>query len=218
MLSHDNLRSIEDEGRRLGAAARAAPDRAVPQYPGWDLSDLASHTASIHGRTTQICRELPQESISAPRLPADRDPIDWYDETLEEMVAALGGADPATPVWTVVPGTTLGFWETRMVVETGVHRWDADQALGGADPLTDVVARAGLDEFAGMWLHRLGPLPALELTTELGVWHMGDGAPTEHVDGTASDVYLRLMSRPTQAVLPDAWATAVDGLAPPPKR
>jgi hypothetical protein len=37
------------------------------------------------------------------------------------------------------------------------------------------------------------------------------------IEATASDLYLRLMSRPSPVVLPDEWAQAVDGLAPPPK-
>ena len=100
MLWAENLASIESEGRRLAIAARVDPDREVPQYPGWRLADLASHTASIHGRTVLICRELPADRISAPRLTEGRDPIDWYEETLEEMLTELRGADPETPVWT----------------------------------------------------------------------------------------------------------------------
>lgn len=220
MLSAENLASIESEGRRLSSYARRDPDRPVPQYPDWTLADLASHTASIHGRTTQIVAELPTERISAPRLPDGADVLDWYDETLEDMLAALTEADPETPCWAFGPDPCLGFWERRMVIETGIHRWDAAQAFGEEDRLIDNAARSGLDEFGDMWLPQLGELQTLQVTaTDLDrSWTYGEGEPTSSVEGTASDLYLRLVSRPSPVGLADDWVAAVDGLAPPPKR
>jgi uncharacterized protein (TIGR03083 family) len=218
VLWAENLASIESEGRRLGLAVRRDPERAVPQYPGWTLSDLAAHTAAIHGRTTIVVTDLPTERVSSPSQPADVDAADWYDETLEGMLAALTEADPQAGCWGFVSDPTVGFWETRMVIETGVHRWDAYQAFGEEDRLTDRVALCGLEEYADMWLPRLD-VPGLEMVaTDLErSWVFGDD-PIQTVEGTASDLYLRLMSRPSPVKLPDVWATAVDGLAPPPKR
>ncbi len=220
MRSAENLAGIESEGHRLAQAARRDPERPVPQYPDWTLADLASHTASIHGRTTLICRELPGERVSAPRLPEGIDPIDWYEETLDEMLEALREADPDAPCWAFGPEPNLGFWEHRMVIETGVHRWDAYQAFGEEDRLTDLVSRSGLDEFGDMWLPQLGEVPTLRVTaTDMGrSWVYGEGEPAASVEGTASDIYLRLLSRPSPVDLPEEWAEAVDGLAPPPKR
>lgn len=220
MLSAENLAGIESEGRRLGQAARRDPGRSVPQYPDWNLADLASHTASIHGRTALICRDLPTERISAPTLPPGRDPVDWYEETLEEMLAALTAADPDSGCWGFGPSPSVGFWEKRMVIETGVHRWDAFAAFGEEDRLTDLVARSGLEEFADMWLSQLGDVQTLRVNaTDMSrSWVYGDGDPTAVIDGPASDLYLRLLSRPSPIELPEDWAEAVDGLAPPPKR
>lgn len=219
MLSAENLASIEAEGRRLGAYARRDPDRPVPQYPGWTMADLASHTASIHGRTTMIVTELPDERISAPRLPEDGNAVDWYEETLEAMLAALRDADPTTPCWGFGPNPCVGSWETRMVIETGVHRWDAAQAFGEADRLTDRVAGEGLEEFSYMWRPHLGEVSALEVRAgDLDrSWVFGEGEPANTVEGSASDLYLRLVARPSPVELPDDWAAAIDGLAPPPK-
>jgi uncharacterized protein (TIGR03083 family) len=220
MLSAESLAGIESEGRRLGQAARRDPGRSVPQYPGWTLADLASHTASIHGRTALICRDLPTERISAPRLPEGKDPIDWFEDTLDDMLAALTEANPEDECWGFGPAPNLGFWERRMVIETGVHRWDAYQAFGEEDRLTDLVARSGLDEFGDMWLPHLGDVQALRVNAiDMDrSWVYGDGEPAASVDGTASDIYLRLLSRPSPVELPDDWTVAVDGLAPPPKR
>lgn len=219
MLSAENLASIESEGRRLGQAARREPDRPVPQYPDWTLADLAAHTAAIHGRTAQICSELPMERISSPKMPEGTNVLDWYEETLDGLLAALTAVDPESPCWGFVPDSNVGFWERRMVVETGVHRWDAFQAFGEEDRLTDHVARTGLDEFSEMWLPRLGDVQPLTVAaSDLDhSWTFGDD-PGSEVEGTASDIFLRLMARPSPVLLPDDWATAVDDLDPPPKR
>jgi uncharacterized protein (TIGR03083 family) len=220
VLWAENLAAIESEGRRLALAAREDPSLPVPQYPGWDLADLVSHTASIHGRTTLICTELPAERISAPTLPEGKDPVDWYEENLDEMLAILTDSDPDTAVWGFGPSPTIGFWERRMVIETGVHRWDAYRALGREDRLIDRAAVSGLDEFPEMWLPHLGEVPPVRLVAEdVGrVWVYGEGEGETEVSGSASDLYLRLMSRPSAVVLPEPWAKAVDGLGPPVKR
>jgi len=219
VLSVENLSVIEAEGARILELGRRNPDLSVPQYPEWTVRDLISHTASIHGRTTLVCQTLPLKRISAPRLPEGADELDWYEETLAGMLASLRAADPTSEVWAFDSVGTIAFWERRMVVETGVHRWDAEQAFGEPDPLLDEVSRAGLDEFPVMWLQHLGELPPLQLrATDLDeTWVYGTDHPEQIVEGTASEIYLRLMAR--QGVeLPESWAKAIDRMAPPPKR
>ena len=195
MLSAENLESIAAEGRHLIAATHQDPQGAVPQYPGWSLSDLASHVASVHGRAVLICRESPQERISSPVLPNGSNPIDWCERTLEQMLAAFRETDPETAVWALGSDKTLGFWERRMVVETGMHRWDACQAIDEEDRLTDRVAEEGLDEVGDLWLGWFGELQTLEVNaTDLGKsWVYGQGDPTASVDGSASELVLALM-------------------------
>lgn len=220
MLSAENLGEIRAGGERILELARRDPGRAVPQYPGWVMVDLIEHLGSIHARTTLICRELPAERPSAPRPPEGADVHGWCESNLEEMLSALGEADPDTPVWGFWPESTMGLWERRMVIETGVHRWDAEQAFGDPGALTDLVALSGLNEFETMWLPRLVELPVLEVkAVDLGrSWMFSSGSPLRTVSGTASDLYLRLMSRPSPVELPLQWATAVDALEPPPKK
>lgn len=208
---------IASEGTRLLTAARVDPERGVPQYPAWTLRDLVTHVASIHGRTIEVCETLPSQRVPAPALPEGRDPLDWYAETLPAMIVALERLDPVTPVWFFTPGGTISSWRRRMLIETGVHRWDAQQALGEPEPLLEVVAVNGLDEFGDMWLARIDTeLPALELVaTDVGrSWRFGAASPEASIAGTASDLFLRLMSRPGPE-LPEAWEAAIDGLATP---
>lgn len=200
-------------------AARRDPELMVPHYEGWTLADLCSHVGSIHGRTTQIATELPQEKISAPRLPEGADAVDWCESQLEEMLTALRDADSEAECWAFGSETTLGSWEVRMVCETGVHRWDAYDAHGEADRLLDVVAEQGLDEFQRWYVPMINAKGGLILrATDMDrVWDYGD-EPFAEIEGTASDIYLRLMQRTSPIVLPEEWAAAVDAFGKPPKR
>ena len=122
-------------------------------------------------------------------------------------------------VWTFVDDPALRFWIRRMVVETGVHRWDAHSAVGEPVELLTIVSAHGLDEFAALYLPRLGRVQTIELrATDLGrSWRYGPGEPTARIEGEASDLFLRLMSRPG-VELPADWAAAVDALGSPADR
>jgi uncharacterized protein (TIGR03083 family) len=221
VLSADNLDEIRSEGERVLELGRLDRERPVPQYPGWLISDLVSHLGGNHARTTIICREFPTERPSAPRPPEGADILDWYQENLEGMLTALEESDADAPVWGFWPESTMGLWEKRMVIETGLHRWDAEQAFGEPAPLTALVARTALDEFGDMWVPRLGEVPGvLEVTaSDLGEsWSFGSGAGKGSATGSGSDIYLRLMSRASSVELPDDWAMVIDALEPPPKR
>lgn len=201
------------------ALGRQDPDRSVPQYPEWTVADLLSHTGSILARTTLICRDRLQERPSAPRLEEDGDPLAWFRDNLTDMCDVLRAATLDVPVWGFGPSPNIGFWLNRMLIEVGIHRWDAEQAFERPIPLLDEVAVAGLDEFPVMWLARLEDLTTIKLhATDLGRdWIYGPGDPIHTVEGTASDLYLRLMTRQSPVHLPEEWAAAVDSLAPPPR-
>jgi hypothetical protein len=107
-----------------------------------------------------------------------------------------------------------------MLVETGVHRWDAEQTFEDPEPLDVHVAEAGLDEYGDLWHRPLGNVRTLTVTAhDVGrSWTYGEGNPEASLEGAASEIYLRLNSRPSAVVLPEDWATAVDAQPPPPKR
>ena len=216
MSSPQDLVAIQGEGRRVVELARNDPGRPVPQYPTWTLRDLAIHLASVHGRTAEICRTLPAERIPSAELPEGHDPFAWADDMLTDRVDGLRSTDPEAEVWTFGSDATLRFWGRRMVIETGVHRWDAQGAIEDPDPLLAIVATHGLDEFSDMYLPRLGEVPTIELVaTDMGrSWQYGPSQSAASISGTASDLFLRLMSRPG-AQLPPDWERAVDSLASP---
>lgn len=197
--------------------ARRDPTRSVPQYPEWTMSDLMAHTGSIMGRTAIVCREKLQERPHAPRLTEGVDVVAWFTDQLGDMLDVLASADPALTVWGFGNTPSVGFWTRRMLIEVGLHRHDAEAAWGVPAPLLDEVARAGLEEFDDMWLPRLGEVSTLRIRDEGsgGTWLYGGGDADSEVSGTASDLYLRLMSRLSPVVLPPDWSNAVAALAPP---
>ena len=215
-MNEQHLAVIEQEGRRIIEIGRGSPRAIVPQYPSWTMTDLVSHVGGVHGRTADICQQLPGERIGVTVPPGGADPFDWAAAELERMLAGLATAEPGAEVWTFVPDPHLSFWSTRMVIETGVHRWDAQGVTGRPEPLLEIVAISGLDEFADLYLPRLGAVSTLELHAP-GVdrwWRFGQGEPEATVAASVSDLYLRLMARPG-AALPRDWEQAVDGLRSP---
>ncbi len=208
---------IRSEGARILSIGGENPDRTVPQYPEWTLRDLLGHTGAILGRTAMVCRDGLMERPSAPRPDDGVDPIDFYESQLEAVVEVLSSTDLDRRVWGFGKEPTVASWVTRMLVEVGVHRFDAERSVGTPAPLHPDVARAGLDEFEEMWLLRLEGVSPLRLTaTDLdATWEFGSEPTRREVEGTGSDLYLRLMSRPSPVVLPGDWVAAVDALAPP---
>ncbi len=215
----ETLDLIKTEGEWLAEIALRNTERPVPQYPGWTMTDLLSHTGAILGRTTVVCREGYQDRPETPRLPEDADAVDWFQDQLNEMLEVLAESEPSTRVWGFGSQPSVRFWILRMLIEVGLHRYDAARGWGDPDPLLDEVAIAGLDEFDDMWLPRLGDLPTVRFHAEdFGrTWVYGSGEPVAEISGTASDVYLRLMSRPSTVTMPEAWMEAVDALSPPPR-
>lgn len=233
----DTIAIIRDQAARLAATARNEPMAPVMNYAGWSMTDLIAHTGSVHQRTIDIVRNLHKENPGrspAPSLEPD-DLIDWFEAGAAEMADALEAADADTPVWGFGPEPTIGFWKTRMALETSVHRLDAEESVGEAANLDAGLAGLGIDEFGIMWLGSLpvpegasGPFVALEArdTGERWVVSAGeqftisrstDPAQVTLTDGV-SDLYLFLLGRiPHERLQADgdpaaleAWVSALD--------
>lgn len=148
-----------DAATLLGLAL-ADPDAPVPSCPGWSLRDLLVHTGEVHRNKLALLErgrlEPPQGTLVVEAAPAAEAGLDalggWFLRGADALGRFLAVADPGTPVWSWGPDRTVGFWVRRMAQETGVHRWDAQQAAGidgGFDP---GFAIDGVDEFVDVWL------------------------------------------------------------------
>jgi uncharacterized protein (TIGR03083 family) len=195
------------------AAARAAPDLAVPSCPEWDMAALVAHTGAVHRWVAGMLASRAAERAEFPEAPADWDDRRaWFGEGLGTLLAAIDEVGAEEPVWNWADRAPAParFWPRRMAHETAVHRWDAQHAVDPerAEPIDDALADDGIDEylgFVGMWLaHR----PAARLHGRLGlggrtlVLHPGrvevaDGLdrPDAVVSGSASDLLLFLTGR-----------------------
>lgn len=233
----DTIAIIRRESARLADVARTEPTAPIPHYAGWAMTDLISHTGSVHRRTIDIVRNLHTDNPGRTNAPAmgPEELIDWFEAGANEMVDLLESADPSTPVWGFGPSPNVGFWRSRMALETSVHRLDAEEAIGEGQDLEAELAAAGIDEFGIMWLSGLpvpesasGPYVALEATDSGTRWVISaediftlsrsDEPAQVTLRDIASDLYLFLIGRIPHHRLSasgdpaalEAWVTSLD--------
>lgn len=192
---------------------RASPGATVPRYRGWSVAGLLTHTGRVHRRTTKVVSELLTERPEMDPAP-DSDIVDWFAEGVAQMVDVLEAADPTVPCWGFGDEPTVGFWVRRMSLETAVHRWDAESAVGVSTPFDPSVAADGIDEVRTMWLGAVpvdpngdrGPLAVFDPGDADGTWTLvadedryrlvDEDLPAPcRVSGPASDIYLAILSR-----------------------
>lgn len=178
-------------------------DAPVAHCGTWTLRELAEHVggSSRRAAVAVTARHPGYKAPAAPREAAAL--LSWFDEQAAALLAALD-TDPAAPAWTFHPPHTVGFWQRRRALETLVHRWDAEHALGAADPLDPELAADGVAEVFDTMAPRQiavgrarSPRQALLLeATDTGTsWTYGPGAPAAAVTGTAEELLLMLWGR-----------------------
>lgn len=233
------LDHIAADGTRLGAAARSAPEAAVPSCPEWDMAGLVRHQAAIHHWVIGLLDTMGQTRPKRWTGPEPWDElINWFDAGVAGVVDRLGSMDEDAPVWNWwddAPAPAR-FWRRRMAHETSVHRWDGEAAAGVPSPIAAELAADGIDEWL-LFCSRLpdNPRPASSGELSLGglagtmrvratdvdrAWTVElmprgvvpfDGDPELVVEGPASDVELWLLNRlPLSAVSATGDATVAD--------
>jgi uncharacterized protein (TIGR03083 family) len=175
----------------------------VTACPGWTVRELVEHLGGVHRWAAQIVRTgRPQQEKDAPPEPADLPR--WFDEGASDLIKALGASDPAAPCWSFTAARTAGFWWRRQALETAVHRWDVERAVGAPGPIDPALAAAGVTEVVELMTPRqikLGRMPsasgALQLTaTDTGDrWELGEGRSAGHVEAGAEQLLLLLWQR-----------------------
>ena len=150
MDSEAIVSKINTDGRRLIEVARSNLGAAVPTCGDWTLRDLAGHMGWVHAMvgsyvSARATGPLPREQM--PQVPDDDSAVDFAAVALDRLIDALAGIDPDTPVWNWSPRSDAGFYFRRMLHETSVHRWDAENAVGEAAPVDGEQGRDGVDEF-----------------------------------------------------------------------
>jgi uncharacterized protein (TIGR03083 family) len=215
--------AFEDAG-----ASEAGLSTPVPSCPDWRLLDLIHHVGLIYlWVRSHVSRGVTSRPESDPRdsvgdLPTDATAIQWWAGQYEELLTLLDALDPQMPAWNWAPaGKQAAFWHRRMAHETAIHRWDAQMAVGAAEPIETKLAVDGVAEVLDTWLpagRRRGPvdrtgvvqLIATDAEEEWFVRLRGEGVALldtdtwlDHDDphtrvlarGTASDLALSLYGR-----------------------
>jgi uncharacterized protein (TIGR03083 family) len=202
--------------RELSAfAACLTGDLSAPvRYCGdWTLHDLADHLGQDN---LWVVTAVTEQRGDYAGPPAPRDPAAlaaWFDATSAALLEVLE-QDPARPAWTIYPPPTVGFWRRRRAMETLVHRWDAQTALGAVSSLDPALAADGVAEVVDTMAPRqveLGRMPPLTRALRLVAadagqsWVLGPGAPAATVSAAAADLLLMLWHRLPAQAPPLSW-------------
>jgi uncharacterized protein (TIGR03083 family) len=223
------LAALRADGTAFQAAVSTADgDAPVPTCPGWTIADLVNHLGGVYGWmrahasrgvTSRPERRYTGKVDDAPAWPAT---IDWWAGEYASLLELLDALDPEMPAWNWAPQPKKAvFWHRRVAHETAVHRWDAQFAIGAAEPIEAKLAADGISEVLDSWLpagRRKGPidrqgvihLAATDVAQEWYVRLRGEGIALLDTDtlldtddhhtraqavGTASDLLLALYGR-----------------------
>ena len=202
----DSASYLDHLGRELGAfeSCLAGDLSARVEHCGdWTLYDLADHLGrqNLWAAAAVTERRGDHEAPPAPRDGAAL--ARWFGDTARVLLAALD-TDPSARAWTIAPPPTVGFWQRRRCLETLIHRWDAEHALGAGGRLDPALAEDGVAEVIDTMtprqirLGRIGALPyPIRLTAydTQSSWVLGSGDPVATVRATAAELLLMLWGR-----------------------
>jgi uncharacterized protein (TIGR03083 family) len=225
------LRLIDERSATFRATVAAAPDLGVPvpTCPDWTLDDLAQHLGEGQRRWAATVAAGPATAKATvdATAPQDREAVPaWLAASAQELLDAVREAGPDRDCWTWWPQSaspqTAGGAARHQLQEVAVHTYDAQLAVGAAQPLPEAIALDGVDEFlstscAGSYRWPHGPTTVDYHATEGSFWRLAlaadgvqlirgalPGQADATVTGTASDLVLLLNGRiPLDAVKTD---------------
>ena len=195
---------IESESDAFAATIETPNlDRQVPGCPDWTLWWLVGHLGSVQrfwAETVRAGGEIPEDPPGLAVQEGDA-VASWYRDQSRALLRALQEVPWGARAWTWWgEPSTVGAVARHQAQEAAVHRWDAQSAIGRAEPITVVLADDGVDEFLEI-LRRMhladGLSGAVDLhATDSGSrWTVGPGERRATVSGSASDLLLFLFGR-----------------------
>lgn len=217
-VSRTDRIAISDAAARISDLIRSGDLTApVPGLGRWKVRDVAAHLGGVHRWATRIVTSRSMDGPSFTKAKLDgRELCDWFDEGVEQLLAAFEVNPLDDPCPNFSPGSekTVRWWARRQTHETTVHRWDIERALGCTTPISPVIAVDGIDEFLDVFVRTRGkqqlraPL-VLATTKPAKVWTLTPaGRPgrvdvtpgriagvTTEIGGSPEDVLLLLWGR-----------------------
>lgn len=213
MDSESLMQHLSDELDAFRACLDSDLSVPVEHCGGWTLRDLAEHLGSSNLWAAAAITEQhgKHEATSAPLDLGEF--LRWFEETSEILLKALD-TYPGASAWTFHPPHTVGFWQRRRALETLIHRWDAENALGSSRPLDPFLAGEGVAEVFDTLAPRQiargraqHPQHALRLhATDTGTsWTYGPGTAVATLTATAEQLVLLLWGRMRSADAAFSW-------------
>ncbi|MDA8309139.1 MAG: maleylpyruvate isomerase family mycothiol-dependent enzyme [Actinomycetota bacterium] len=142
-----HLEVLAERARALVAATAGATGVLVPTCPGWTVAELLVHVGTVWGWAAEVVATgLRADRREPPSLHSDEGLRAWAQGEADRLVATLGAADPDAPCWTFGAPRAMRFWFRRQALETALHAWDVEHAVGIPAVLDPTVAADGVDE------------------------------------------------------------------------
>lgn len=168
--------SLRADGDRLAAMAGGDLGAPVVSCPGWTVLDLLVHVGRVH-RWAAVAVATPPDGDRppfAPRPAAGADLAEWLADGVGALLTVFGGTELHRPCWGFAGDADGRWWLRRQAIETALHRWDAEGALGSRGVLDAELAAVGVDEWC-------------ELQTAFGLRASAGDALTVHLHATDGD-------------------------------
>ena len=213
------LDHVRSDAALLLAAAQSDPTARVPSCPEWDTNALLGHTGKVHHWVAHILEtgagERPARQFGKEVPVGFSECASWYQAGVNELLDAFAAIEPDALVWnwSANEPAPARWWSRRMAQETTVHRWDAQNAVGIAEPIEPELAADGIDEYLDFVAQdlRSDPIEGLEGSFSLTptdhqcTWHLhvapdqldrtDDTQTQATISGPVSDLYLWLLHR-----------------------
>src|SRR5262249_34920297 len=102
----------------------------------------------VHRWATAIVRDrLQRPDVPEPVWPDDDELVSWFRDGCAALVGVLEGADADLDCFAFLPAPSpVHFWARRQAHETGIHRADAEGAVGLVTQFDAGVAVDGIEE------------------------------------------------------------------------
>ncbi len=150
-----HLDILTERSDALLDAAAGSTGVPVPTCPDWTVADLVVHMGLVWGWAAQIVTTKERARFGEP--PEDRGgPAlrTWAKARAARLIGTLGAADPEVDCWTFGPPRSARFWFRRQALETVLHAWDVEGAVGVPSPIGPEVAADGVDEHLSVMVPR----------------------------------------------------------------
>src|SRR4051812_46896078 len=153
-MAVDYLQAIVSDTERMAKAGTIAPTTLVPSCPEWDVAALCAHQGWVHRMATLATSSVERPDFSGiPSAPPGHE-VEYLRAGVTPLIETLKNRPSDQPAWNFSgQHQVVGFWARRQALETMVHRWDAERAIGQPSEFPTALAADGIDE----WLVSFAP-------------------------------------------------------------